>query len=76
MMLRMVYAAAWFWFLNGQLSEGYAWCRAALDRTEAMGDTLARGKAFLGAGGLGFTIGKYVEARDDLAAEHRHCAAI
>ena len=67
MMLRMVYAAAWFWFLNGQLSEGYAWCRAALERTAAKGDTLARGKAFLGAGGLGFTIGKYVEARDDLA---------
>ncbi len=66
MILRLVYATSWFWFLSGHLSEGYAACQEALKRTEVMGRTLLRGKAFLGVGGLAFTLGKYAEARADL----------
>ncbi len=66
MILRLVNASAWFCFLSGQLSEGYRWCKDALARTEAIGPTLLRGKAYVWAGGLGFTIGKYAEAGADL----------
>jgi predicted ATPase len=65
-MLRLVWAATWFWFLGGHLTEGYAWCVEAVTRTAAMGSTLSRGKALLSAGGLAFTLGKYVEGREHL----------
>ena len=64
--LRLVVASGWFWFISGHLSEGYAWCKEALARTESQGLTLLRGKALAWAGGLGFTIGKYGEAHADL----------
>lgn len=64
--LRFVWAATWFWFLGGHLTEGYAWCLEAVTRTAAVGLTLSRSKALLTAGGLGFTLGKYVEAREHL----------
>jgi predicted ATPase len=66
MVLRLVVASAWFWFLRGHLGEGYAQCKDALTQTERLGPTLLRGKALAWAGGLGFTIGKYAEARADL----------
>ena len=65
-MLRFVWAATWFWFLGGHLTEGYAWCVEAVTRTAAVGSTLSRGKALLGAGGLAFTLGKYVEGHEYL----------
>jgi tetratricopeptide (TPR) repeat protein len=65
-MLRFVWAAAWFWFLNGYLTEGYAWCVDILAQTAALGSTLLRGKALLGAGGLAFVLGKYAESRQQL----------
>ena len=65
-MPRFVWAAVWFWFLSGHLTEGYAWCLEAVAHTEMSGATLLRGKALLSAGGLAFILGKYVEAREHL----------
>ena len=65
-MLRFVWAATWFWFLGGHLTEGYAWCVEAVTRTAALGSTLSRGRALLSAGGLAFTLGKYVEGAEHL----------
>ena len=76
-MLRFVWAAAWFWFLSGHLTEGYAWCLEAVAHTAGMGPTLLRGKALLSAGGLAFMLGKYVEGREHvvqsiaIAREHQ-----
>jgi predicted ATPase len=63
---RFVWAAAWFWFLSGHLTEGYAWCLEAVARTARLGPTLLRGKALLSAGGLAFVLGKYLEGREQL----------
>jgi predicted ATPase len=65
-MLRFVWAAAWYWFLGGHLTEGYAWCVEAATRTHEPGLTSLRGKALAGAGGLAFMLGKYVEGREHL----------
>jgi len=40
--------------------------REAVTRTAALGSTLSRGKALLSAGGLAFTLGKYVEGHEHL----------
>lgn len=65
-MLRFVWSGLWFWFLGGHLTEGYAWCVEAVTRTAAMASTVSRGRALLSAGGLAFTLGKYVEGSEYL----------
>ena len=52
-----------FWRMRGHLTEGRAWCEAALKARGAQERTAARAKALHGAGMLAFYQGDYASAR-------------
>ncbi|MDQ5825282.1 MAG: tetratricopeptide repeat protein [Chloroflexota bacterium] len=60
--LKIAGALMWFWYVRGFFSEGQGWLTGALEQTKALGDSLARAKAYLGAGYMGIGVGDLATA--------------
>ncbi len=61
--LRMA-AALWrFWYVRGHFEEGRSWLQSALEQSSGADVTLARARAYNGAGAMAFGQGDYDSAR-------------